>query len=1108
MAENNLKNQLDDIVAGKKQIQKNDNFFVTLSISEADFKSLSSKDLENIESILGNCEDYDLVAKIRYKIGERKKELGIVDAPEVQQEGQESQPSTADSQTKEDEFPHEDFMSIPSYSLNKTYHSLLDKYNNGEATKDQTFLINDCIDNAKKIVDLAANEEITPEQAVFLKDYLEILNSTAEKGKKYNEELEAKVDEQLKVFDEENGFKEVENISFKEIDINESYLHNIADEYIKNEYGEGQHPEELDIIKNLAIQELKLSKINSDKDIFKEVAQKANAPLESIVDLYQRGQKNRDGLSEAEQKVFDNLKQTIELNRENTLIETITNFDAKFKELQEQLEATRAIERAKLISEELYPEKPGMSEEDLEEIRKKREKYLEEQLSRKDGLPDKEKWIEENALRALRDKHHIADGDDEKIKADLKDEYEELRKAYSHIADEIDTATNTAYVLRVEALANRSARLTGADGLNPQTQKFVQDYAKKNKDSYKVGKMALSIGKSVALSQGVRYAFGFKGMAVYSAYQTSKAVKKSWAKYSESLPNGEKASLLGYCKYLKDNPKELTDIVSKVSKTAVMSSLAVAGTALGIDNVPGVSAAIVGGINAATAAVKIHQNKEAIKNTWNNRKQIAEDFKEKHPKLKKYGKWGAALLGVAAAGYAAYKIFAPDEVKDAVNDGMSDLDNDLLNNSNNENMTDAEREEILKNMENISKNGNGDITDPLNLKGGENTATENIGGENGENNAADAAQATEVPALTEADVKLMVTDCKMGPDPIVAKLESMGVLSPEDKEQLIGAGGRKDGVASRVLASYLGHPYDNTEVPVHANLTPEQQQELNQYLRSPEYQHECDNCNAAANARHLAKVRAAAEAAKQAAGGDGNVTNPLDQNGNIQQSQLTEYEYNVAQNKKSIFNIVNKSVNPQKVPVVLNKEAMKALMADELHKQGYTQEEINRQINKLDFDKISRATAAREYLKDNDVKRAIITDEDGSKHIYYRDKTNSSGEITSKRVEIDADKNKVTTETRVAKNGAEIDKYKGKKEVFKFIDENGKEYDVGGSGQDNIMRIVEDPKSGNRYTLLKGDDGKKYTVVTNIKTGHSKLLEGGSKSTMKRIFNDIKSGGR
>ena len=861
MAENNLKTQLDDIVAGKRQIQKNDNFFVTLSISEADFKNLSSKDLENIESILKNCEDHDLVANIRYKIGERKKELGIADAPEVQQERQEAQPSPADSQTKEDDLPHTEFMNVPSYSLYKNYQGLVNKFNNGEANETDGRLIKDYIDNAKKIVDLAANEEVTPEQAVFLKDYLEILNSTVEEGKKYNEELEAKVDEQLKVFDEENGLGKLKDTPEhqKLLETKEKSWHEIAQSY---NWDENVDNETMDVLTNLSIQELKLKddSVITDK-VYEIFAQKYNMTQENAKRVC------RELINKHDAGTMKGIDEQLFGDYLNTLHEVeVDTFRQQFEDLKSQLEATRAIERTKLIAEELYPEKPGMSEEDLEEIRKKREKYLEEQLSREDGLPGKEKWIEENALRALRDKHHIADGDDEKI-------YEELRKAYSHIADEIDTATNTAYVLRVEALANRSARLTGADGLNPQTQKFVQDYAKKNEDSYKVGKMALSIGKSVALSRGVKYAFGFKGMAAYSAYQTSQAVKKSWAKYSESLPNGEKASLLGYCKYLKDNPKELTDIVSKVSKTAVMSSLAVAGTALGIDNVPGVSAAIVGSINAVTAAVKIHQNKDAIKNTWKNRKQIAEDFKEKHPNLKKFGKWGAALLGVAAAGYAAYKIFAPDEVKDAVDDGMSDLDKNLLDNFDGKEMTDAEREEILKNTEDLSKNSTGDITDPLNLKGGENAATETAGGENSENNAADAAQATdnyEMPQEEKDFLRRQVLGGpNSGPDPIVDKLKEMGVMTKEDEEVLRAAGSRKDGIASHALNAYLGLPADR-EVSVHASLTPEQQKELIEFVHSKEYSDECEQMNTRAKVAHeLAKARAAAKAAKQAAAEQG-----------------------------------------------------------------------------------------------------------------------------------------------------------------------------------------------------------------------------------------------
>ena len=886
MAENNLKTQLDDIIAGNKQIQKNDNFFVTLSISEADFRGLSPRDLENIESILQNCDDDDLVAKIRGKIEKRREELNITDNTEVKQAEQDNQPSPADSQTKEGDLPHAEFMSVPSYSLYKNYQKLDNKAKNGEANETEGQLTQDYIDNAKKIADSAANEEITPEQAVFLKDYLEILNSAVEEGKKYNGELEARVDEQLKVFDEENGLGKLTPEHKISLETKEKSWHKIAQDH---NWDENVDNETMDVLKNLCIQELKIQddKVITDK-VYELFAKKYNTTPDNAqkVCMVLINKHNAGTMKGIDEQLFNDY-----LNILNAV--EIDTFRQKFEDLKAQLEATRAIERAKLIAEELYPENKGMSKAELEEIRKKREEYLKEQLSREGGLPSKKEWIEENALRALRDKHHIADGDDEKIKADLKDEYEELRKAYSHVADEIDTATNTAYVLRVEALANRTARLTGADGLNPQTQKFLQNYAEKNNDSYKVGKMALSIGKSVAISQGVRYAFGFKGMAAYSAYQTSQAVKKSWAKYKESMPNGEKASLLGYCEYLKDNPNELTNIVSKVSKTAVMSSLAVAGTALGIDNIPGVSAAIVGSINAVTAAVKIHQNKDAIKNTWKNRKQIAEDFKNKYPKLKKYAKWGGGLLiGGAVAGTILYKIFAPDEVKDAVDEGLKDLKDEALNKGISlDGQTTAEGASLdgLTKPTNLFGNSSPDQPVLAELKGaGLGQDAVHIGADapklddvNG-GNVSDAVQA----ATDYTDFNLFADETTKGniehfikcPEFSAHKLQELGLVNKETADQMCCS-------HTKALAKLR---------ELNENATPEQKAKLAEYK---EWINDTKARQAEVNDYFMKKARAAVDA-KSGDGtlgngdgtlenGNGNETNPLDQNSKAPETKLT-----------------------------------------------------------------------------------------------------------------------------------------------------------------------------------------------------------------------------
>lgn len=1150
MAENKLKPQLDEFIAGNTNAETaGADFFKALANGQNALEGLSIKDLESLQSLINNLsDDNPLKEQINNRIASKMEQLSAQEVnvasderDESQTDVQEQQPVTSDAPTQDD-LKDLEFITKPSYSQFRRFEELHSAALRSELTDEQISTMEIIVNNAQKIVDVATNEEITPENAVSLKDYINILRDArtfdADEKEKIDA-LESKVDDQLKEFDKDNDLGKLKGVSAEELEEREKTLHQIADARLKVKYGDADlsdsEVEDYEIIKNLAIQEMKNSSIYPDEGLLKEVAEKVGATPKDIEDIFNKG-KSGTPLTDAQQEVYNALR--VEVIRDKA-----AEFDEKFEELKEQFEAAKAIERVKLSAEELYPEKEGMSPEELEQQRKKREKYIEEQITRDDGVPGREQWIKENALRALKGKHPNEEISDEELLKKYGKEFEELKQSYTIAADEIDEATKTSHVLKVEMLANRTARLTGAKGINTETQKFVSNYAanKKHKESFTAGKLALSIGKSIAISQSVRFAFGFKGMAVYSAYQTSKSVKKSWAKYKDTLQNGDKASFLGYCKYLKNNPKELTDVVSKVSKTAVMSSLAVVGTALGIDNIPGLSAAIVGGINVATAATKIHQNKEEIKSAWQNRGQYKQMIKDKLPNALKKHKWALGIVaGVATAGFVAYTYFASDETKEKINDALNDmlskagdakdkvvetlgeakekvgdtlgnlvgdntegltaLDEKLVAESGGAGHTDVEGEDILKN---VPKN-NGGIDDPLGLKAQENAEAPT----SPEGNASGDAT-TPAVALDENDISLLKADCKMGPDPIVAKLEEMKILSDEDKAKLIGCGGREGGVTSRVLAAYLGHPYDNTEVPIHANLTLEQQQELNQFLHSEEYQHQCDRCNAEDNARRIAKLRGKVSKDNLGVGGNSNgdsnanIVNNANGNNfkfekvngdNINTTPVqTKYSYEVSQRKKAIFNIVNKSLNAENTEVDLSKY--------------YTQEQLA-QMRPEDIEKASMQAAAYQYIQDHGVKRAEIVDSKGNVHTYYREDLKKDGDMITKRVDRDADGHKVTTKVTGSSNGATKVDYKGKIEQVTFTDEQGNEVNVGGEGADKIKKVIVDPTTGKEYTLVKGDDGKSYTLEKDLSTGKTTVGEGMSKRQMNKIYEAAKQSQR
>lgn len=955
-------------------------------------------------------------------------------------------------------------------------------------------------ENAQKAVDLAANEEITPESAVSLKDYINILRDAktfdvAEKEKM--DALETKVDAQLKVFDKENGLDKLEGVSAEELEEREDTLHQIATSRLKakfiNKDTSSSELEDYEIIKNLAIQEMKTSSIYPDEKLYKEIAESigAGATPKDIEDIFNKGISGAP-LSDVQQEVFDTLRNEVSKGKE-------AEFDEKFEELKEQFEATKAIERVKLSAEELYPEKEGMSPEELEQQRRKREEYLQEQLQREGGLPSKEEWIEENALRALKGKHQDEEISDEELLRKYGKEFDKLKQDYTNVAEEINTSTKVAYVTKVDLIANRSARITKSPDINPNTKTFLQDFAKNNPKSYALGKAALTVGKTLVVTQAIRYAAGFKGMAVYSAYTTHKAIKKSWAKYKEQAQaNGQKANLAGYWGYLKEHKEERADLIGKVAKTAVMSTLAIAGTAAGIDNIPGVSAALVGVTNAATSTAKF-----AYK---------LKDFKNKNPKATKWGLIGA---GVAALGTAAVAgmHFLPEETKEKIggffsglaekiglkggNDDMTDLDKKLLAESDGQGMDAAQREQI-ENFGKPKENDGGVLTlDKLQKTIQENQGTENGAADTpeGNTNASDAAQATaeayEMPQ-EEKDFlrKQVLGGPNSGPDPIIQKLKEMGVLSPSDEKVLIAAGHRTDGpkIASHALNAYLGLPADR-EVSVHANLTPEQQKELINFVHSKEYTEECTGMNEAhkeAIARRLAKVRVKINGDENIGGGgdgglgDGNAnTTPVE----------TKYTFEVSQRKKAIFNIVNKSMNPEQTSVDLS--------------TIYSKEQLAK-MSPEQIEKCSMEYAAYQYIKEHGVKRAEIVDAQGNVHTYYREDMHKDGDVVTKRVDRTTDGDKVTTKVRTSGNGATLVKYSGKEEQVTYTDENGNKVNIGGEGEDKVERVVLNPTNGKEYKLVKGDDGKMYTLEKDMKTGRSTVSEGGTKGQMNRLFKNIK----
>lgn len=862
MAENN--EELNKI----KQITSAEQLLETIEGKADPFAGYSLEELQAIAGVIngfGASKAKEAVmAMLNAEISKQQNAL-----QPTQSESHDNQPSSADSPQQEVKLPNVNLLNQPSYSLYKAFSNI----NSAILRKDENLDANAVnardaiVDTAQKMLDMANIDEITPENAVLLKDYINIIRDfrTFDSNEKEKmDALETKVDEQLKIFDKENGLEILENVSAEELATRETRLHNIADTVIKNKTKDtdlsASQKENIEVIKNLVIQEMKTSPLYPSDEIIERIAREIKASKDVVEEIIKNHDAGKE-LNSAQKEVYDAVVKL-------TFDAKANEFDTRFEELKAQLEYTKDIERAKLSAEELYPIKDGMSDKEQAEILKKRTEYI------ADNTPkSEEKWIEEQALKAFKEKYaDKANLSDDEIKGSK--EYEDIKGAYAKMAQRISDSANTAYVIRTDLLANRTARITKSPDIHPKTKTFLQDFAKNHPDLYGYGKVALVSGKKVLLTQLINHVAGLNGLAVYSAYNTYKSVNKA---YKEYLQKGGKKGFGNFIAYLRkpENREKRIDLL----KQAAMSGIAISAAV--VDNVAGfgIGGAVLGPaikrigngiVSTGAETVKLFGNLKE----WNKARKSGDKDAQKAASKKLKKSWLG--LGVAVAGVVGLGFLGKHLMGDSDENKLSDFDEKLLKDSDGKGFTNEEREQFLKNVENMKNNGNGDITDPLNMKGGENGVSDNTTSENGssdnttsENSGNDATEnVPEVLQLSEADVKLMVTDCKMGPDPIVAKLEQMGVLSAEDKAQLIASGGRRDGVASRVLASYLGHPYDNTEVPVHANLTPEQQQELNQYLRSEEYQQECDKCNAAATARRLAKARQMAENQKENANGD------------------------------------------------------------------------------------------------------------------------------------------------------------------------------------------------------------------------------------------------
>lgn len=1082
-----------------KEMGSADKFIESIEGKADPFAGYSLEDLQAISGIIAGFNNSKakeaVMSMIRDEITKKQntqQPQNGVNEPKTQ----ETQPSAPASQAESDELPDMEFMKTPSYSQYVEFMELLTQNKESKAAgadkktlDEQQAKLKYILQNSKKVIDLAVGEDITPEKAVFLSDYFAILHSTAN-FEDYHKDLEEKVNAKLEEFDKENNLEMLKDLAqMEEADAENNpdspkniptYEHMTSVEdswYVVADIHTANEPtdkETDDIIKHLCVQKLKAQIRNSLYTEVSEIcADRHHIPPQDIIEAYasivEKAQRHEALSDQEKQQVAEFEEIRAELRSKI--------FAEKYEEVRAEFEAVKMAELAKLSAEEAYPITDDMSEAEKQTTEQKRAEYAAEHLP-----TDESKWIEEQALKAFRAKYSDKDAlSDEDIKSSK--EYDAFKSEYTKKAQYVSDSVKTLYTLKIEALASRTACITNSPEINPQTRKFLKDFANNHPNMYGYGKVAMIAGKKAVLTQLISHAAGLNGLAVYSAYNTYKSFQKS---YDEYLKAGGEKGFKNFVAYLRkpENRNKRIDLMKQAAISGVAIGAAIASNVAGMGIGGAVAAPLMKRVatTVISGASEIAKAAGAVKDYVKAVKNGDQEGKKASSKAWKKALIGLGVVaGTAVLGWTGIKLFTGDNDENK----LSDLDEKLIKNGDGKGLNSEDSDQIAKNINNLSNTNNNDITDPLNQNSDENTTTEP---QTAEQNSNDAAEATQAVADQYANFDLYSDPQTVNninqfvgyPAFSAQKLQELGLIDEKTADELSGYGGTR-----KTLAKLR---------ELNENATPEEKAKLAEYK-------EWINDRSARNAeiikynnehgigqnKHIDEVRNKAKQLLINQQENGNDTGASTDGAVLQQQQSTEYEYSTSQRKKYLGGLFSKSVNPEQVKVNLS--------------EYIPQEQLN-QMTPEQMQKASMQIAAGKYIEENNVKRAEITGPNNDRHIYFRDKTNDNGETISKRIDYE-NNHKTTTEMKQSEN-ASLVKYKGKEETVVYVDQQNNTVNIGGEGKDKVLRTVVDKKEGVQYTLVKGDDGKKYTIATNMQTGQSVVHQGGSKSAMKEIYKNIR----
>ena len=615
-----FKTQLNEIIKQNKPLPSNDeNFLKTLFESQTALDGFDIASLESLQSLVANMPNTapykaDIEKRISKKIEETK--ATNAEMPEDEKNSAEPNTEVSEEQTKKEQ-KFADFVSQPSYSVAARYKELNEK--GDTATPDELAEKENLELMAKEAIALSSPGAVSIENAVSLKDYHEIAShapNLTEEEKENLAKFESQIEKALAEYDDLNDIKRFENIDPDEMDKNEAEWLKKTQEVLGSTVTEDNR-ETFDILSHLAAQKLKYQAPADDAEqiIIREMDDLHTQFSETVRnEIINQGALNKfkmeTGLSDEEiaalkisgdKGMFDN-------DEERKAYEAFVKIREEY--LKKFADTDVSTVAAAVASEEMAFEDPEKA---------KKLASVQNKILHKTPLTDEDKQIYKEFLDITNKKINIA-----------------------------TEATQVTYAKEIEALASRTARVTGAKDVTNETKGFLKEFSEKHPKLFTYGKCIALGGSKAALGWAIGMVAGVNGLAAYSAYNTYNTYKKAYKAFQEKT--GEKG-FRNFIKYLKkeENADARINLIRSVASTGIAVAFAAVGNATGLAYIPGAKTVANSVVNlTANAAKFFHKLKSYTKNKNGNTKK------------------GVIIAGAALAvtGTLAAFHFLPDETKD------------------------------------------------------------------------------------------------------------------------------------------------------------------------------------------------------------------------------------------------------------------------------------------------------------------------------------------------------------------------------------------------------------------------------------------------------------